>query len=62
MSGIQSATQTLTVQAVPAPPGKHLARPRPVPQIPARKGREHEVRRLIRDLAELAANGQGRTA
>ena len=33
-----------------------------MPQLPARKGREHEVQRLIRDLAELAATRHGRTA
>lgn len=39
-----------------------MTRPRLVPQLAARKGREHEVRRLIRDLAELAMIRQGMTA
>jgi hypothetical protein len=41
--------------AVPAPPRKPLARPMAV-QPASRSGRrEHEVQRLIRDLAALAA-------
>lgn len=62
MSGIQTSKQARTVQAVPAPPGKPMTQPRPVPQLAARKGREHEVRRLIRDIAELAMSRQGMTA
>lgn len=61
-SGIQGANTARTVQALPRPARRPLARPRSVPQLPAGKGREHEVQRLIRDLASLAASPQGRTA
>lgn len=40
---------------VPAPPTALLARPRVVEQSARSKSREHEVQRLIRDLAALAA-------
>jgi hypothetical protein len=60
-SGIQTAREARRVRPAPAPPSNELAQPRSLPQLPARKGREHEVQRLIRDLAALAAS-QGRTA
>jgi hypothetical protein len=40
---------------VPAPPKQPLAKYLAAPLAPPSKGREHEVRRLIRDLAVLAA-------
>lgn len=43
------------VVPVPAPPKSRFVRPRAAPQNPPSRGREHEVRRLIRDLAALAA-------
>lgn len=62
MGGSQSSKQAVAVRPVPAPPKRPLPPPRAVSDAPAAKGREHEVRRLIRDLAEMAANRQGRTA
>jgi len=47
---------------VPAPPIKPLVVRRRVQQAYPCKGREHEVRRLILDLAELAATCHGRKA
>jgi hypothetical protein len=44
-----------TLVPVPAPPKSRLAKPRAVQQTPLSRGREHEVQRLIRDLAALAA-------
>lgn len=41
---------------VPGPPKRPLERPRAAQQIPTASRREHEVRRLIRDLAALAAS------
>lgn len=43
------------VAPVPAPPKSRLVRPRVAQQSPPSRGREHEVQRLIRDLAALAA-------
>ncbi|MDQ0922365.1 hypothetical protein QF038_000873 [Pseudarthrobacter sp. W1I19] len=40
---------------VPAPPKTRLVRPRPAQQARPIRNREHEVRRLILDLAALAA-------
>lgn len=39
---------------VPAPPRMPLAKPRAGQQTPRSRYREHEVQRLIRDLADLA--------
>jgi hypothetical protein len=47
---------------VPAPPTNPLATPLAAQQASQCKGREHEVQRLIRDLAALAANRHERTA
>jgi hypothetical protein len=44
-----------TFAPVPAPPKSRLAKHRAVQQAPLTGGREHEVQRLIRDLAALAA-------
>jgi hypothetical protein len=46
----------------PVPPIKPLVAQRTVQQMSTSKGREHEVQRLIRDLAELTASRDGRTA
>ncbi|WP_142121599.1 hypothetical protein [Arthrobacter sp. SLBN-122] len=40
---------------VPAPPKQPLVAPNAVHQTSTSRGREHEVQRLIRDLAVLAA-------
>jgi hypothetical protein len=44
-----------TVAPVPAPPKNRLVRPHAAQQTQRYKGREHEVQRLVRDLAALAA-------
>lgn len=41
---------------VPAPPNKPLVKPRTVQQTSVGRRREHEIQRLIRDLATLATN------
>ena len=62
-SSIPSAEEARATQApVPAAPIKPLVVARGVQQASPCKGREHEVRRLIRDLAELAANRDGSSA
>ncbi|MGF9646378.1 hypothetical protein AAIH32_00255 [Pseudarthrobacter oxydans] len=47
---------------VPAPPTKPLVTPRAVQQISLARRREHEVQRVIRDLATLATNQAPGTA
>ncbi len=47
---------------VPAPPTAPLARPRVVEQSARSKSREHEVQRLILDLAALAASHRAQVA
>jgi len=49
------------VVPVPGPPRKPLARPRAIQQNSASMRREHEVQRLIRDLAVLAASRRPQT-
>lgn len=56
-----SAAPARRVVPVPAPPGKPLARPRLIQQNSACMRREHEVQRLIRDLAVLAASRRPQT-
>ncbi|MEW1921362.1 hypothetical protein [Pseudarthrobacter oxydans] len=51
-----------TQAPVPAPPIKPLVAPRAVQQASTCRGREHEVQRLIRDLAALAASRRGSAA
>lgn len=62
-SNIPSVEDARATQApVPAPPIKPLVAPRAVQQASICRGREHEVQRLIRDLAALAASRRGSAA
>jgi len=47
---------------VPSPPGKTLARAGLVPQSQRSTRREHEVQRVIRDLAALAVGQRPRAS
>lgn len=63
MSSAPLVEEALGRQApVPGPPKTHLVRPRPVQQTRPSAGREHEIQRLIRDLAALAARRRGSTS